>query len=141
MFLFISLIELIYTPCLLKRNKYLSKPQNNYSSKLSKVAVMSLAIFAVFISTFQQVFACRESSYLKFSNLYKWWKWTLQMIFFFSEWLVITTRWAKFRPDFHNYTELNGFVNSFSSYSIAPSSKLLLGCKPNWSAKRKKTKS
>ena len=55
MFLFISLIELIYTPCLLKRNKYLSKSQNNYSSKLSKVAVMSLAIFPVFISTFQQV--------------------------------------------------------------------------------------
>ena len=35
--------------------------QNNYSSKLSKFAVMSLGICAVFISSFQQVFAGKKA--------------------------------------------------------------------------------
>ena len=43
--------------------------QSSYSSKLSKIAVISLAISAAFISSFQQVFACRETSYVKVSNL------------------------------------------------------------------------
>ena len=34
--------------------------QNNYSSKLSKIAVMPLAIAAVFISGFEQDFACKK---------------------------------------------------------------------------------
>ena len=44
----------------------------------------------------------------------------------------------KFPPDFHNYTELNGLVNSFSYFTIAPPDILILGCKPRWSTKRKK---
>ena len=51
---------------------YLSyKLQNNYFSKLSKTGVMSLAIFAAFFSGFQKVFACKETSYVKVSNLQK----------------------------------------------------------------------
>ena len=34
--------------------------QNNYSSKLSKIAVIPLAIAAVFISGFEQAFACKK---------------------------------------------------------------------------------
>ena len=44
----------------------------------------------------------------------------------------------KFPTDFPNYTGLNGFVNSFSQFIIAPPNKLILGCKHHWSAKRKK---
>ena len=44
----------------------------------------------------------------------------------------------KFPLDFHNYQELNGLVNSFSNFTIAPPNILILGCKPRWSAKRKK---
>ena len=47
----------------------------------------------------------------------------------------------KFPPDFHNYTGLNGLVNSFPWFTIAPLNELILGCKPHWSAKRKKTTS
>ena len=47
----------------------------------------------------------------------------------------------KFPPDFHNYTGLNRFVNSFPWFTIAPLNELILGCKPHWSAKRKKTTS
>ena len=47
----------------------------------------------------------------------------------------------KFPPDFHNYTRLNGLVNSFPWFTIAPLNELILGCKPHWSAKRKKTTS
>ena len=51
---------------------YLSlKLQNNYSSKLNKIAAMSLAISAVFNSGFQQVLVCKEKSYVEASNLYK----------------------------------------------------------------------
>ena len=45
----------------------------------------------------------------------------------------------KFSPDFHNYTGLNGLANSFPWFTIAPPNELILGCKPHWSAKRKKT--
>ena len=45
----------------------------------------------------------------------------------------------KFSPDFHNYTGLNGLVSSFPWFAIAPPNELILGCKPHWSAKRKKT--
>ena len=44
----------------------------------------------------------------------------------------------KFPPDFCNYTGLNGFVNFFSQFTIAPPNKLILGCKSDWSAKGKK---
>ena len=44
----------------------------------------------------------------------------------------------KFPLDFHNYQELNGLVNSFSKFTIAPPYILILGCKPRWSAKNKK---
>ena len=47
----------------------------------------------------------------------------------------------KFPPDFHNYTGLNGLVNFFTWFTIAPPNELILGCKPHWSAKRKKTTS
>ena len=40
--------------------------------------------------------------------------------------------------DFHNYTGLNGLVNSFPYFTIAPPNKLILGWKPHWSRKRKK---
>ena len=48
---------------------------------------------------------------------------------------------TKFPPDLHNYTGLNGLVNPFPSFTIAPPNELILGCKPHWSAKRKKTAS
>ena len=47
----------------------------------------------------------------------------------------------KFPPDFHNYTGLNGFVNCFPWFTIATPNELILGCKPNWSAKGKKVTS
>ena len=47
----------------------------------------------------------------------------------------------KFPRDFHNYTGLNELVNSFPWFTIAPPNELILGCKPHWSAKRKKTTS
>ena len=45
----------------------------------------------------------------------------------------------KFPPNFHNYTGLNGLVNSFPWFTIATPNELILGCKPQWSAKRKNT--
>ena len=36
----------------------------------------------------------------------------------------------KIPPDFYGYTALNGLVNSFSWFTIAPPNKLILGCKP-----------
>ena len=59
------------------------KLQNNFSSKLKKIAVMSHAISAAFISSFQEVFACKELSHVKVSNLYKWWNCMVQIILFF----------------------------------------------------------
>ena len=47
----------------------------------------------------------------------------------------------KFPPDFHNFTGLNRLMNSFPWFTIAPPNELILGCKPHWSAKRKKTTS
>ena len=70
--------------------------------------------FYVYFAGFKQVFACKESSFVKVSNLYKCWKFTLQIIFFLFEWVVINISWAKFLADFHNYTGLNGLVNYFS---------------------------
>ena len=40
--------------------------------------------------------------------------------------------------DFYNYTKLKGYVNFFSSCSIAPPNKLFLGCKPLSFALKKK---
>ena len=51
---------------------------------------MSLAISDFYFSAFEQVFSCKETSYVKVSNLYKWWQFTLEIIFFFFEWVVIT---------------------------------------------------
>ena len=45
----------------------------------------------------------------------------------------------KFPPDFHNYTGLNRFVNCFPWFTIATPNEFILGCKPHWSAKGKKT--
>ena len=45
---------------------------------------------------------------------------------------------TKFPLDFHNYQEMNRLVNSFSNFTITPPNILTLGCKPRWSAKRKK---
>ena len=42
-----------------------------------------------------------------------------------------------FPLDFRNYTGLNGLVNSFSWFTIAPPNELILGWKPRWSFKRK----
>ena len=36
----------------------------------------------------------------------------------------------KFPPDFHNYTGVNGLVNSFFSFTIAPPNKSISSCKP-----------
>ena len=47
----------------------------------------------------------------------------------------------KLPPDFHNYTGLNGLVNPFTWFTIAPPNELILGCKPHWSEKRKETTS
>ena len=44
----------------------------------------------------------------------------------------------KFPLDFHKYTALNGLVNSFPKFTIAPPNKLTVVCKPHWFAKRKK---
>ena len=44
----------------------------------------------------------------------------------------------KFPHDFHNYRGLKGLVSSLSSFTIAPPNKLILGCQPHWSTKRKK---
>ena len=46
----------------------------------------------------------------------------------------------KFPPDFHNYTGLNGLINSSPWFTI-PQTEFILGCKPHWSAKRKRTTS
>ena len=47
----------------------------------------------------------------------------------------------KFPPDSYNYTGLNGFVSCFPWFTIATPNELVLGCKPHWSSKRKKTTS
>ena len=46
---------------------------------------MLLAISVVFISDYEHVFACKETSYVKDSNLYNCWKSTLQISFFLFE--------------------------------------------------------
>ena len=54
--------------------------------------------------------------------------------------VATTSQWS-FHRDFHNYTGLNRLVNSFSKFTIVPPNKLILDCKPQWSAKiNKKTK-
>ena len=45
----------------------------------------------------------------------------------------------KFPPDFHKYTGLNGLLNFFPWFNIATPNELILGCKPHWSSKMKKT--
>ena len=57
--------------------------QNNSSSNLSKITVMSLVISSVYFSGFKQVLACKETSHVKVSNLYKWWKCMLKIVFLF----------------------------------------------------------
>ena len=54
------------------RTYFSLKLQNNYSSNLSKISVMSLAMFAVAISGLKQVSEeFNETSYVKFILLYK----------------------------------------------------------------------
>ena len=79
----------------------------NYFWNLNKITVMSLSIVAAFIPGYEQVSACRENGYIKVSNLYKWRKWTLHIIFFFL------FRQLNLSPDFRNHTQLNGLVNFF----------------------------
>ena len=47
----------------------------------------------------------------------------------------------KFPPDLGNFTGSNGLANFCSKFATAPSNKLILSCKPNWSPRRKKTMS
>ena len=65
----------------------------------------------------------------------------LQLLECLSGYMCGNNLTMKFPPDFHNYTGLNGLVNSFPWFTIAPPNELILGCKPHWSAKRKKTTS
>ena len=65
----------------------------------------------------------------------------LQLLKCLSGYICGDSLTMKFPSDFHNYTWLNGLVNSFLWFTIAPRNLLILGCKPHWSAKRKKTKS
>ena len=58
------------------------------------------------------VFANKQSSSVKISNLYEWWKFTLKTFTSFDS-VVILIRYVKCRPDFQNDTELNGLENSF----------------------------
>ena len=46
------------------------------SVPFSNVTVMPLAIFAVVTYDFEQVFACKETTYVTAGNPYKWWKCT-----------------------------------------------------------------
>ena len=62
----------------------------------------------------------------------------LLQTFVFFEWVAITTKQVKLPLDFYNYTKLKGYVNFFSSCSIAPPNKLFLGCKPLSFALKKK---
>ena len=66
----------------------------------------------------------------------------LQLLECLSGYMCGDNMTIKFPPDFHNYTGLNGwFVNCFPWFSIATPNELILGCKPHWSAKGKKTTS
>ena len=60
----------------------------------------------------------------------------LQLLKCLSEYLCGHNLTMKFPSDFHNCTGLNGLVNSFFVNTIAPPNKMILGCKPHWSAKR-----
>ena len=68
-------------------------------------------LFETFYFRLPISFAYKETSYAKVSNLCEWWKFTLQIMFFFFEWAVITIMQVKFQTDFHSYTELNGLVD------------------------------
>ena len=65
----------------------------------------------------------------------------LQLLEYLSGYMCGDNVTINFPPDFHNYTGLNGFVNCFPWFTIATPNELILGCKPHWSAKRKKTTS
>ena len=43
----------------------------NYLSNLSKIAVISLGFSNVYLSGFEHIFASKETSYAKVSNLYE----------------------------------------------------------------------
>ena len=71
-----------------------------------------------------------------------------QFFFFFQLLQLLESRYIcgnnltmKFSHDFHNNTGLNGLENSFPWFTTASLNELILGCKPHWSAKRKKTTS
>ena len=61
----------------------------------------------------------------------------LQLLECLSGYMCGNNLTMKFPPDFHNYTALNDLLNSFPSFTIAPPNELILGCKPQWSAKKK----
>ena len=65
----------------------------------------------------------------------------LQLLECLSGYMCSDKLTMEFPTNFHNYTGLNGLVNSFPWFTIAPPNELILGCKPHWSAKRKKTTS
>ena len=62
----------------------------------------------------------------------------LQLLECLSRYMCGDNLTMKVPPDFHNYTGLNGLVNSFPRFTIAPPNELILGCKPHWSTKMKK---
>ena len=65
----------------------------------------------------------------------------LQLLECLSGYMCNDNLTMKFPPDFHNYTWLNGLVNSFLWFTIAPPNELILGCKLHWSVKTKKKNS
>ena len=62
----------------------------------------------------------------------------LQLLECLSRYMCGDNLTITFPPGFHNYTGLNELVNSFRWFTIVPPNELILGCKPHWSAKRKK---
>ena len=62
----------------------------------------------------------------------------LQLLECISRYMCGDNVTIRFPPDFHDYTGLNGFVNCFPWFTVATPNEMILGCKPHWSAKRKK---
>ena len=57
-----------------------------------KTAVILLAIPDIYFSAFERIYACKETSYVKVSILYKWRIFMSQILFFFFEWVIITIK-------------------------------------------------
>ena len=87
------------------------------------------------------------SNFFRYVKIYPTWTsfWVfrflplLQLLEWVSRYMCGYNFTMNFPPDFHNYTGLNGLVNSFFWFAITSPNKLILGCKPHWSLKMKKT--